>query len=78
MMVLLIRRKNMDRIIKCEITKKGGTNEVKADCGDGNGMISIFTYYPDELFFTETEFIGLTVDQALGLFHRKDVEYLRS
>jgi len=39
---------------------------------------TLFTFYPDELSFTEQEFIGLTRDQALALRHRKDVAYLRS
>jgi hypothetical protein len=39
---------------------------------------TLFTFYPDELSFTEREFVGLTRDQALALRHRKDVAYLRS
>jgi len=38
----------------------------------------LFTYYPDEISFTEEEFIGLTRDQAFALRHKKDVDYLRS
>jgi len=36
----------------------------------------LFTYYPDELSFTEKEFIGLTLSEAKGLKFKKDVEYL--
>ena len=39
---------------------------------------SLFTFYPDELSFSEREFIGLTRDQAMSLRHRKDVAYLQS
>ena len=39
---------------------------------------TLFTFYPDELSFSEREFIGLTRDQAMSLRHRKDVNYLRS
>ena len=39
---------------------------------------TLFFFYPDELAFSEQEFIGLTRDQALALRHRKDVAYLRS
>ena len=39
---------------------------------------TLFTFYPDELSFSESEFIGLTRDQAMSLRHRKDVAYLRS
>jgi hypothetical protein len=38
----------------------------------------LFTFYPDELSFSEREFIGLTRDQAMSLRHRKDVAYLQS
>jgi hypothetical protein len=38
----------------------------------------LFFFYPDELSFTESEFIGLTEEEARALFHQKDVAYLRS
>jgi hypothetical protein len=38
----------------------------------------LFSFYPDELSFSEGEFIGKTRDQALSLRHRKDVAYLQS
>ena len=38
----------------------------------------LFNYYPDEISFTESEFIGLTHDEAMKLFYEKDMEYLRS
>jgi hypothetical protein len=38
----------------------------------------LFSYYPDELYFEESEFIGLTRDDAFRLFHKRDVAYLRS
>ena len=37
----------------------------------------LFWFYPDELNFTESEFIGLTEQQARALRLRKDIEYLR-
>jgi len=39
---------------------------------------TLFTFYPDELSFSESEFVGLTREQAFSLRHRKDVSYLRS
>ena len=39
---------------------------------------TLFFFYPDELSFSEREFIGLTRDQALAVRHRKDVAYLQS
>lgn len=38
----------------------------------------LFEYYPDELFFSPNEFVGLTIDEARSLKHKKDVAYLRS
>lgn len=38
----------------------------------------LFEYYPDEISFTEMEFIGLTIPQAHELKRQKDVAYLQS
>lgn len=38
----------------------------------------LFSYFPDELSFSESEFIGLTAEQARALKHKKDLAYLRS
>ncbi|MFH1404985.1 MAG: hypothetical protein ABIH21_02710 [Patescibacteria group bacterium] len=38
----------------------------------------LFEYYPDEIGFSPSEFIGLTLDQALDLHRKRDVAYLRS
>jgi hypothetical protein len=38
----------------------------------------LFSYFADELSFKPEEFIGLTKEEGKALFHRKDVEYLRS
>ena len=38
----------------------------------------LFQYYPDEISFTEKEFIGLTLDEARGLKFNKDKSYLQS
>jgi hypothetical protein len=39
---------------------------------------TLFTFYPDELSFAESEFIGLTEGEARQLRFKKDVAYLRS
>jgi len=44
---------------------------------DGRRM-ELFSYYPDELSFTERELVGLTVQEAKALRHAKDVEYIQS
>ncbi len=38
----------------------------------------LFDYYPDEISFHSGEFIGLTLEEARDLKHKKDVAYLRS
>lgn len=44
-----------------------------------NGQLKeLFSFYPDELTFTESEFIRLTEKEAHALFFQKDIEYLRS
>ena len=51
--------------------------KVHAYFDDGSDEI-LFHYYPDEISFTESEFIGLTALEAKALRHLKDVDYLRS
>ena len=49
-----------------DVTYHNGTSE------------TIFSFYPDEIFFTETELIDKTRSQAFKLYTEKDVAYLRS
>lgn len=39
---------------------------------------TLFEYYPDEISFTDGEFIGKTIEQARRLKFEKDRYYLRS
>jgi hypothetical protein len=39
---------------------------------------TLFSFYPDEVSFHESEFVGLTEQEARGLFHKKDVAYLQA
>lgn len=64
------------RIKLCEITELGYTNEVDVMYNDGS-IEMLFRYYPDEISFNEHEFIGLTRDEAMGLFTCRDMAYLR-
>ena len=48
---------------------------VKFDDGTAK---ELFEFFPDEINFCPSEFVGLTEAQALELRHRKDVHYLRS
>ena len=36
----------------------------------------LFDYYPDEISFSASEFVGLTLDDARGLKFKKDRAYL--
>lgn len=38
----------------------------------------LFTFYPDELSFTEGEFVGLTESEAKARKQKKDANFLRS
>jgi len=51
--------------------------EVTVTYHDGTTEM-LFSYYPDEISFTPDEFVGLFREEALELFHKKDVAYLRS
>ena len=45
---------------------------------DDGSTTELFSFYPDEISFTETEFIGLTEAEASRLRHRKDVANLQA
>lgn len=40
--------------------------------------LTLFEYYPEEISFVESEFIGLTVAEAESLLTQKDVKFLQS
>ena len=51
--------------------------EVVATFEDGSRK-TLFSFLPDEVSFRESEFIGLTEEEAHSLFQQKDTGYLRS
>lgn len=70
------------KIVSCFITPMPESMfdkmpEVHVTYEDGTKQ-NIFSYYPDEISFHPSEFIGLTIEQALDLYHKKDVAYLQS
>ena len=65
------------KIARCEITSLWCKNDVHVMYNDGS-VEKIFDYYPDELTFTEREFIGLTKREAIALFRYRDMIYLRN
>lgn len=38
----------------------------------------LFSYFPDEISFAASEFVGLTREQAMSLYTKKDINYLRA
>lgn len=74
------------KIIKCEIgpyprpMPEGMFDpmpELKVQLSNGENL-TLFSFYPDEISFTESELIGLTVDQARRRKFEKDVRFLQS
>lgn len=51
--------------------------KVKATFEDGSTK-ELFEFYPDELSFRESEFIGLTEEEGRRLKFTKDKQYLQS
>ena len=45
---------------------------------EGGSVKTLFSFYPDEVAFTEREFIGLTEEEAHSLFQQKDRAHLRA
>jgi hypothetical protein len=41
-------------------------------------LMKLFRYFPDELRFTASDFVGRTVTEARALRHRRDVDWLKS
>jgi hypothetical protein len=50
---------------------------VRATFEDGSTR-NLFEYYPDEISFHPTEFVGLTAQEAISLKMRKDIAYLQA
>ena len=51
--------------------------EVIATFEDGSKK-SLFSFFPDEISFRPSEFVGLTEEEAHSLFQKKDTAYLRA
>lgn len=50
---------------------------VKVTLSNGESL-KLFEFYPDEISFVESEFIGLTVEEAENLLTQKDMKYIQS
>lgn len=68
----------MDKIIKhCQITCGRFQNTISVSYDDGTVEERLGVYYPDELHYSEIEFLGLTRKQAKDLMHERDRAYLQ-
>lgn len=68
----------MDKIIVVCKIKPGMFRDSLVAIYDDETSEVIFEYYNDEMAFDPREFVGLTKDEALDLYHRKDIAYLQS
>lgn len=72
------------KITDCKISPMPGSGpfdplpKVQVRLDGGTEWTEVFEYYPDEISFTAHEFLGLTVQEAVSLKHKKDVAYLQS
>lgn len=78
--IMAISSKNI--IVKAEITKRpqGLFDPMpKVIVTFENGETKeLFEFYPDEINFSEDEFVGLTERDARKLKYKKDVDYLKT
>ncbi len=51
--------------------------KVIATFNDGTKK-ELFSFYPDEISFHESEFVGLTEQEARSLKHKKDLHFLQN
>ena len=70
------------KIIACEITAQPKAlfdpmPKVIVTLEDGS-VDELFEYYPDEISFTEKEFVGLTLEEGRHLKFLKDRNFLKS
>ena len=74
------------KIVSCSITeyprpKPAGLFDpmpqvwVKLENGDEQ---MLFEFFPDEINFTEKEFVGLTIGESYQLRQKKDISYIQS
>ena len=65
-----------DKIIRCEIAEGRFVNRILVYYDNGSSKY-IGTYYPDELHFSQKDFIGLTEKEAYDLIAETYKKYLR-
>lgn len=67
----------MKKIERCVIIKGKTMNIISVIYDDGSTDERLNWYYPDEIYFTEKEFIGLTEKEARDLMRLREIECSR-
>ncbi len=62
---------NFMKFKECKIVAGMFHNMVMVKTNESYEWAHLFSYFPDELIFAQSEFIGLTAKQAYQLFHEK-------
>jgi hypothetical protein len=73
---------NTPRVIKCRITEQPKSffdplPKVIITLDNGTEEC-VFDYYPDEISFTPSEFVGLTIEECRHLKFKKDKHFLQN
>ena len=66
------------KIISAEIAKKGRYQNVLLATLEDGEEVEVFCFFPDELRFSASEFVGRTLRNAKDAYYEADVAYLRS
>jgi len=62
---------------KVEPSLKAGKSKVTVLTRRGEEKI-LFSFFADEISFTEDELVGITCSEAHSLFNKKDIAYIQS
>ena len=65
-----------NKIVRCEIAEGRFVNRILVYYDNGSSNC-IDTYYPEELHFSQKDFIGITEKEAYDLIAKTDKKYLR-
>ena len=65
------------KITHCTIHSGRYQNTIAVSYDDGTVEERLGVYYPDELHYSEIEFLGLTRQQAKDLMRERDKAYLQ-
>lgn len=67
----------IDKVTFLDSINRYGNKEAQAVMDDGS-TVFVFSWFDDELTFTEDELVGLTIEEARDLKQKRDIAYLQS